>query len=92
VTLHAAGNFVEAMLWIAIGVGLFVKTGKRFWLAASALLAFGVSDLVEIRTGHWARPWWLFAWKAACVAALLPIVVKALRTARSTRQDSPPAT
>jgi hypothetical protein len=37
---------------------------------AVALLAFGVSDLVETRTGAWYDPPWLLAWKAACVIAI----------------------
>jgi hypothetical protein len=35
-----------------------------------ALAAFGGSDLVEARTGAWWKPWWLFAWKTACVVSL----------------------
>ena len=40
-------------------------------LAGATLLAFGASDLVETSTGAWYDPWWLFLWKAACVACLL---------------------
>jgi hypothetical protein len=34
---------------------------------------FGLSDLVEVTTGAWWRPWWLLAWKAACLLGLIAI-------------------
>jgi hypothetical protein len=49
-------------------------------LAAFTLAAFGASDYAEIRTGgEWWRPWWLLAWKTACVLVLLTLLVLARR-------------
>ena len=71
-------NYVEAGLWLAIGLIAAVvalrKTGRvrsRCLLLASAMLAFGCSDLVETTTGAWWTPWWLFVWKAICVAVFV---------------------
>jgi hypothetical protein len=38
--------------------------------ASALLFAFAISDVVELRTGVWWRPWWLAVWKAACLAGL----------------------
>ena len=77
-TAHRTFNYAEAALWAAFGAGLLWKpgTGRRGdpWLgrvAGVTLLAFGASDLVEASTGAWYDPWWLFSWKAVCVACLL---------------------
>ncbi len=75
------GNYVESILWIAIGLIVCHRVGWRRgkWLAA-ALFAFGVSDMVETRTGGWYTPWWMLTWKVSCVAA---IVVAGLRVRRA---------
>jgi len=71
-------NHFEAGLWIVIGLFFAVvgsrvsrPTNRRCCLLAVVFIAFGVSDVVEARTGAWWRPWWLLAWKAACVGVLL---------------------
>jgi hypothetical protein len=71
-------NLCEAALWLACAVAVGVASRRsaagarrNAWLAVVAFLAFGVSDLIEIQTGGWWRPWWLFALKAACVATLV---------------------
>jgi hypothetical protein len=49
-------------------------------LAAVTLVAFGISDYAEIRTGgEWWRPWWLLAWKATCVVTLMSLLLVARR-------------
>ena len=75
--LHSIGNLIEAGFWIALGVGfgVFAVMKKaavrvRCAIAGVALVVFGFSDVVERHTGAWYRPWWLFAWKAGCVAIL----------------------
>lgn len=75
--LERDGNLVEAGVWFVLAVALFVhafRVEKRIrptlFIIVVALVAFGVSDLIETRTGAW-KPWWLFVWKAACVAMLL---------------------
>ncbi len=74
-TLHADGNAIEAAFWILIGVAFAVfammkgsaaSRGRMFSIAGVFVL-FGLSDVVEIQTGAWWNPWWLFVWKAACV-------------------------
>lgn len=77
-SLHSTGNYWEAGFWGAIALGFAVAAIRRrgnlrrlLLIAALTLAAFGGSDLVEVRTGAWWRPWWLLAWKALCVAAML---------------------
>lgn len=48
---------------------------RRCGFAFLVFVAFGLSDVVEMGTGAWWRPWWLFAWKAACVLALLVLLI-----------------
>jgi len=62
---------------------------RRCLLGAAAFFAFGVSDLVEIRTGAWWRPWWLAAWKTACVLGILALVVADFRSRRAKPPDQP---
>ena len=68
-------NFAEGILWLVIAAGFAVallwpgaRPGKV--VAAVNFAAFGVSDFVEMRTGTWAEPWWLAAWKVACVGVM----------------------
>lgn len=83
------GNYVEAILWAGIAVVALVRRNSRWGYALSAaLLAFGVSDLVEAQTGAWYDPWWLLAWKALCVALILAVGLIVLRIRRG-RQPSP---
>ncbi len=79
--LFRTGNTIEAGLWIAIGLAFLAaatlrRGPARRLCAASAIVfvLFGVSDIVEARTGAWWRPWWLFAWKALCVLAMLVLL------------------
>lgn len=84
-------NFIEIAIWCAIGVVVAMlawrRTGaaRRDGLIASvALLAFGASDYAEIRTGgEWWTPWWLLAWKALCVLALLTLLFRARHRGRA---------
>jgi hypothetical protein len=75
--LERGGNFIEAGIWFLLAMTLLVyalrteqrERGTLIGLAA-VLAIFGLSDLVEARTGAWWKPWWLFVWKALCVLAL----------------------
>ena len=76
--LERDGNLIEAGVWFLLAITLFVHTlrsEKRLratlFVLVVTLAIFGCSDLVESRTGAWWRPWWLLAWKAACVIVLL---------------------
>jgi hypothetical protein len=62
-------NLGEGIFWMLLAGILLVRGGQKPVLIV-ALVAFGVSDLVEIRTGAWWSPWWLLAWKAGCLAAM----------------------
>ncbi len=73
--LTVTGNRIEAVLWFLFGAGFlfraFRTAGGHRRLAvvlALAFLAFGISDLVEARTGAWWRPLWLLLLKAGCIA------------------------
>jgi hypothetical protein len=75
--LERDGNLIEAGVWFLLAAVLFCHTMRSearlrstLFVLASTLTIFGVSDLVEAGTGAWWKPWWLFAWKAACVAVL----------------------
>ena len=55
-------NYVEAAVWAGMAVwcavwGVRLRNGRMGVLAA-ALVMFGLSDVVEVRTGAWYRPWW----------------------------------
>ncbi len=77
VTIPVAYNVFEILVWGVLGCE-FLRRGlklqdaarTRCMLASVAFLLFAVSDAVEIYTGAWWRPWWLFAWKAVCVIVL----------------------
>ena len=71
-------NSLEAVLWISIGVVVFVKAGtarprhRRLGLISAVwFVLFGISDVIEVFTGAWWHPWWLLAWKATCLVALV---------------------
>ena len=80
-TVFCLFNLVEGILWIGIGLGFAValwrgRADNALKAAACRLfIAFGISDFVEIHTGAWYKPWWLLAWKAACVCGLLVVLV-----------------
>ena len=82
VNFHSVGNAFEAVLWFLIATVLFVvgfrsdTNRNRYWLIAAVLIAFGFSDLVEIRTGAWWQPWWLLTWKGICVVLFVLLIWK----------------
>ncbi|RMF85294.1 MAG: hypothetical protein D6744_01640 [Planctomycetota bacterium] len=84
------GNQSEAALWLLVAAAFawyaWRQDGvrrRRCWQAAGVFLAFGISDLAEIRTGGWWKPWWLFAWKAACVVAMVWLLIDDIRRKRA---------
>lgn len=75
-------NLVEAGLWVLIAVGLTwaarreQKRVRQIWQAmAVTLTLFGVSDVIEVFTRAWWRPWWLFLWKALCVTTIAGLLI-----------------
>lgn len=70
-------NYAESLLWAGMAlffcVGGFGKASDQrrlYFILAIGFLAFSISDLVEVRTGAWWRPWWLLLWKGLCVVVL----------------------
>ena len=71
---HAVFNRIEAGLWfvIALSLAIWLRMQRPWrWLLPLAFAVFGVSDLIEVQTGTWWEPWWLFVIKAACVLVFL---------------------
>ncbi|MEP3477914.1 MAG: hypothetical protein ABJZ55_01585 [Fuerstiella sp.] len=72
-----AFNLFEVYLWASMGTGFLiaaaVKPANRWSAVATGimLILFAVSDWIELSTGAWWKPWWLFVWKAICVASLI---------------------
>lgn len=81
----AIANYVEAAVWGLIACAFAVAAVRRPAVRARCALAavtfalFGLSDVVEVRTGAWWRPWWLLAWNGACVAVLGVLLIDHLR-------------
>ena len=81
-------NSLEAVLWVTIGITVFRRTRghgryQRLGLIASIwFILFGVSDVFEVFSGAWWRPWPLLALKVMCVIALIGcgITYRRLRT------------
>ena len=88
-----AFNAFEASLWTVFGIILLFRATRqpqsrgRFLLAAAGFAAFAGSELMEMHTGAWWRPWWLLAWKATCIALLVSIGVHHFRRAAASRAD-----
>ncbi|HEV8293558.1 MAG TPA: hypothetical protein VGP94_16600 [Tepidisphaeraceae bacterium] len=80
-------NYIEAGLWICIGLGFAIVAIRRKGVAytgsgraqcrAAALhfILFGISDIVEAHTGAWYKPTWLLVWKSACVVGLTTLLL-----------------
>jgi len=85
-------NLVESILWFVIGVcflvSLLVSKSYRAEKAIAVVLfvSFGISDLVEIHTGGWYKPWWLFVWKAIDVLGFVWLLA---RYRRCKKQSTP---
>lgn len=87
-------NYVEAALWIVIGLvfaGFAARRSNRprvlCLIASATFLLFGVSDIIEVRTGAWWRPWPLLALKATCICVMLVLLWAYFRE----RKPGPPA-
>jgi hypothetical protein len=88
-TIVDAINVFEVVWWTGCGVVVLVKTlragnvprGRGYFVAATFVL-FGLSDVVELQTGAWWRPWWLLVWKAACIIVLVDAAVRSQRDNR----------
>lgn len=78
-------NEIEACVWLAIAIGFlvysFTATGKKRKIGNicfAAFLIFGISDIIESKTGAWWKPLWLLAVKISCVATFIYCYLKYL--------------
>lgn len=83
-------NAIEAVWWIGLGVFLasfpMRPDSRRHRRAlAVALIVFGLTDVIEIQTGAWWRPWWLAVFKVACGLAIGMLVLKWFRHNRGSK-------
>ena len=81
-TVYSMGNYIEACIWELIGIIFIVKSIKStrknshlFLIAAINFSLFGISDIVEVQTGAWWHPWWLFLWKISCVFVMFCLLI-----------------
>ena len=68
---HNLYNAVEAVWWSVVAVALAFRptpprAGGYRWGLVAVLAAFAASDVWELKTGAWWRPWPLCALKFAC--------------------------
>ena len=71
--LVRTGNLIEAGFWVVFATAIAIgavgqpRAMRSLGVTACAVsLLFGISDLVEARTGAWWRPWWLLALERPC--------------------------
>jgi hypothetical protein len=76
--IYVNGNYLEALIWFLFAIGFAVNAGKTSGttiinrlITTLIFLLFGGSDIVEVQTGAWWSPWWLFVWKASCVVSMV---------------------
>lgn len=85
-TVYIQGNYIEAVIWF-IFAGAFavsaIKNNRLIRLhriiATLTFLLFGLSDIIEVKTGAWWHPWWLFVWKSLCVLSMLCLLILHLK-------------
>ncbi|WP_413160909.1 hypothetical protein ACL6C3_20580 [Capilliphycus salinus ALCB114379] len=90
--IYTQGNYIEAGIWGVFAAGFAVAAFKnRGWvrvhrmMAAITFFLFGLSDIVEVETGGWWRPWWLFVWKSLCIISMIVLLAIYLKN-RSTQR------
>lgn len=75
-------NLIEGMFWVVLAIVHMLWSRSHSLGDRSArvlfafLVAFGISDWVEMFTGAWWRPWWLLAWKAVCVGCFAAMITR----------------
>jgi hypothetical protein len=84
--IYVNGNYIEAFLWFCFAIGFAVNAGKTSGITiinrlitTIIFLFFGGSDIVEVQTGAWWSPWWLFVWKASGVLSMAILFMVYLR-------------
>ena len=71
-------NYCEAVFWVFVSLVVLIAAVKASrqvkriaYVAVPTLFLFGVSDIIEVYTGAWWRPFRLLIWKSLCIAILL---------------------
>ncbi|MFH1708955.1 MAG: hypothetical protein ABIF71_13705 [Planctomycetota bacterium] len=77
-------NRIEIVLWAVIGIVFLVRALRPEFrrlklIAAATFFLFAVSEVIELRTGAWWKPWWLFALKAGCVICMFICFLRYVR-------------
>lgn len=88
--MFQTANHIEASLWIVVGLIFAGASAVRrqpqrrlCLMAAAAFCLFGVTDIIEAKTGAWWEPWWLLVLKGTCIAALLMLLTAYLKQRRN---------
>lgn len=91
----AAFNGVEVVWWTGLAVFLWAQRRRtpRALRSLSAwaillLLLMAISEVIELRTGAWWRPWWLAVWKFTCGGLLGVFVLRAWMWWRANRTSA----
>jgi hypothetical protein len=68
-------NIFEAGWWLLLSIICWWKD-RGVWkpvarTAALLFALFALSDVIEVQTGAWWRPWWLAVIKGVCIAGLI---------------------
>ncbi|MEG4234608.1 hypothetical protein QUA40_21250 [Microcoleus sp. Pol11C3] len=76
--IYVNGNYLEALIWFGFAIGFAVNTVKKYGktrthrlITTLIFFLFGGSDIVEVQTGAWWNPWWLFVWKVFFVLSMV---------------------
>lgn len=92
-------NEIEAGVWLTIAIGFLVYslrvTGEKRRTGIICFVAFfifGISDIIESKTGAWWRPLWLLAMKVPCVITFIYCYLKYRRAQRTTESKPPEKT
>ena len=92
---HGQANYVEAVLWWLIAAAFAyawwsrrhkpeqARNRRQAAIAFITFLIFGITDVIEVQTGHWARPWWLFVLKAMCVVSMIYLLIEYQRSKKA---------
>ena len=87
-------NGCEALLWMVLA-GIAVvhfrsatsNLRRASLVMAVFLVAFGISDLIEIQTGAWWRPAGLLIFKGLCLLGLTASMVRIIALERTSRGE-----
>jgi len=85
-----AYNAFEAGLWTVLAAVIAIhyrrsdaRLRRVARIASLLLILFAISDLIEMQTGAWWRPWPLLVLKGACLVGLTSSAYRLMRETRS---------